>query len=152
MDNTKYGQYIVTQLKYPANFTAEFNAKYAQWAKRILWIDDKVVPGAFQMNCSWYFNVPSDQTSTAHAHTHDVGEIIGFFSGDFNAPYDLGAEIEFWLEDEQHIITTSALIFVPPGMKHCPLIMRRVDKPVFHFSTVTGGQYVLDAKKDPEKR
>jgi hypothetical protein len=36
------------------------------------------------------------------------------------------------------------MIFVPAGMKHCPLIIRRVDRPIFHFTTVTGGRYIRD--------
>jgi hypothetical protein len=44
-------------------------------------------------------------------------------------------------EDEPHIITSSALIFIPKGMKHCPLILKRVDEPIFHFSTVAGLHY-----------
>jgi hypothetical protein len=141
MDNTKYGKYIVSDLKTPARFTPEFNAAYAKWATRVLWIDDKVVDGAFQMNCSWYIRPPDVKTNEARAHTHDADEIIAFFGSDYQNPYDLRAEIEFWLEDEMHIITRSSLIFVPRGMKHCPLILRRVDRPVFHFSTVTTGQY-----------
>jgi hypothetical protein len=141
MDNTRYGQYIVSDLRTPARFTPEFNAAYAKWAKRILWIDKDVVEGSFQMNCSWYLRPPDVKTTEAKAHTHDADEIIGFFGNNWNDPYDLGAEIEFWLEDEMHIITSSSLIFVPHGMKHCPLILRRVDKPIFHFSTVTSGTY-----------
>jgi hypothetical protein len=76
-------------------------------------------------------------------HTHDADEIIGFFGNNPQDPYDLGGEIEFWLEDEKHILTKSCLIFVPRGMKHCPLILRRVDRPIFHFTTVTSGQYEL---------
>ncbi|HEX7474388.1 MAG TPA: hypothetical protein VF318_00340 [Dehalococcoidales bacterium] len=139
MDNTKYGKHIITKLQTPARFTPEFNASYAQWAKRILWLDDDVVKGAFQMNCSWYLKPPIEKTSEAKAHTHDTDEIIGFFSDNSKEPYNLGAEIEFWLEDEKHMITSSALIFVPKGMKHCPLILRRVDRPIFHFSVLTGG-------------
>ena len=26
-------------------------------------------------------------------------------------------------------------------MKHCPLVLRRVDRPIFHFTTVTGHKY-----------
>jgi len=141
MDNSKYGKYIVTRLQTPNRFTAEFNATYARWARRVLWIDNTVVNGAFQMNCSWYVRPPSENTAEARAHTHDADEIIGFFGSNYQEPYDLGAEIEFWLEDEMHLITSSALIFVPQGMKHCPLILRRVDRPIFHFSTVTAGQY-----------
>ena len=137
----KYGKYIVTSLKQPASFTSEFNARYAQWAKRVLWMDENVVDGAFQMNCSWYLRTPVVKTGESLPHFHQVNEIIGFFGGDPQRPYDLGAEIEFWLEDEIHLITTSALIFVPAGMKHCPLIVRRVDRPIFHFTTLTRGEY-----------
>jgi hypothetical protein len=149
MDNSKYGKYIVTDLKSPAKFTPEFNAAYAKWAKRILWLDADVVPGAFQMNCSWYFKVPDDPTKEAKSHTHKADEIIGFFSSDMQNPYNLNAEIEFWLEDEKHIITRSALIFVPGGMAHCPLILRRVDKPIFHFSTIVDSHYTYG--KEPGK-
>jgi hypothetical protein len=138
MPASKYGKYIVTQLKTPA-FPQEFMARYREFATRILWMDSNVVDGAFQMNCSWYLK-PS--THGAEAHKHDVDEIIGFFGSDPLNPYDLSGEIEFWLEDEKHLITTSAMVFVPKGMKHCPLIIRRVDKPIFHFSTVTAGKYV----------
>jgi hypothetical protein len=142
MAETKYGKYIVRELKTPQRFTPEFNASYAEWAKRTLWMDDDVVKGAFQMNCSWYMRPPMHETGEAKPHVHDCPEIIGFFSGNPESPYDLGAEVEFWLEDEMHLITTSAMIFVPPGMKHCPLILRRVDRPIFHFSVLTGGHYI----------
>jgi hypothetical protein len=147
MDNSKYGKYIVTDLKSPPQFTPEFNASYAMWARRILWMDNDVVEGAFQMNCSWYLKTPPDPTKEAKSHTHNSDEIIGFFSNDWQNPYDLGAEIEFWLEDEMHLITKSALIFVPGGMKHCPLILRRVDKPIFHFSTLTGSHYTYGKER-----
>ena len=77
-------------------------------------------------------------------HTHDCPEIIGFFSNDPDNPNELGGEIEFWFEDEKHIITKSCLIFVPAGLKHCPLIIRKADRPIFHFSTLTEGEYILD--------
>ncbi len=41
----------------------------------------------------------------------------------------------------EQVFTRSCLIFVPPGVKHCPLLIRRVDRPIFHFSTVTSGRY-----------
>lgn len=138
MAESKYGKQIVTELKAPKT-DPETAAKYATFAKRILWLDDKVVDGAFQMNCSWYFH--SSESYGAGRHWHDCDEIIGFFGGNPSDPHDLGGEIEFWLEDEQHILTKSCLIFVPKGMKHCPLIIRRVDRPIFHFSTVTDPQY-----------
>jgi hypothetical protein len=139
MAKLKNSKYIAYDLK-PPTFTPGFAERYATFAKRILWMDENVVPGAFQMNCSWYLKPNADHLG-AGSHKHKEGEIIGFFSSDPDNPYDLGAEIEFWLEKDKFMITKSCMIFVPPNMEHCPLILHRVDRPVFHFSVVTGGTY-----------
>jgi hypothetical protein len=142
MAESKYGKYIVTELKIPES-KQKIADWYNQYATRILWMDDNVVEGAFHMNTAWYLKATAE-TTESEPHIHDSDEIIGFFGNNPQDPYDLGGEVEFWLEDERHIITRSCLIFVPRGMKHCPLIMRRVDRPIFHFTTVTGGQYTKD--------
>ena len=140
MSDSKYGKYIVTELK-PPDFSKEYSAEYAKWATRILYLDENVVDGAFQMNCSWYRK--AGNTQMTEGHVHDTDEVIGFFGSDPENPHDLGGEVEFWIEDEKHIITKSCLIFVPKGMKHCPLLLNRVDRPIFHFSTLTRGMYTL---------
>ena len=141
MARSKYGKYIVTELKIPEE-KQKIAAEYSKYATRILWMDDKVVEGAFHMNTSWFLKPATTLEPTPH--THDTDEIIGFFGSNPQDPYDLGGEIEIWLEDEKHILTRTCMIFVPAGMKHCPLILRHVDRPIFHFTTVTGGQYIKD--------
>ena len=97
------------------------------------------------MNCSWYLN-PCNHAPDPH--THDFDEILGFIGSNPEDPYDLGAEIEFWIEDEQFILTRSSMIFMPSGMTHCPLNIRKVDRPVFHFfSTKTTGKYAPKLKE-----
>jgi quercetin dioxygenase-like cupin family protein len=137
-----YSKYIVTELKAPV-FKPEFVEAYKKFAKRVLWMDKNVVPGAFQMNVSWYCK---PQAHAPIAHKHDVDEIIGFFGGDVNDPYNLNGEVEMWLEDQKFLLTKSTLLFAPAGMNHCPLIIRRADRPIFHFSIVTGGTYELKTK------
>ena len=56
-------------------------------------------------------------------------------------PYDLGGEIELWLEDEKHTLTRTCIVFVPKGMMHCPLTVRRIDRPIFEFTTGPGTMY-----------
>ena len=143
MAELKNSKYIVSELKIPES-KQKIAKEYAKYATRILWLDDKVVEGAFHMNTAWYLKASDSLENTPH--THESDEIIGFFGNNPEDPYDLGGEIEIWLEDEKYIITRSSLIFVPAGMKHCPLILRRVDRPIFHFTTVPGGQYVKDEK------
>jgi hypothetical protein len=33
------------------------------------------------------------------------------------------------------ILTKSCIVFVPEGIKHCTLIIRMVDRPIFGFTT-----------------
>jgi len=143
MAESKYGKYIVTELKIPEE-KQKIAEAYSKYATRVLWMDENVVEGAFHMNTAWYLKATATLEDTAHVH--DTDEIIGFFGSDSQNPYDLGGEIEIWLEDEKHIITRTAMLFVPAGMKHCPMVINRVDRPIFHFTTVTGGNYIKDEK------
>lgn len=136
--------------KYAANFVqhspgpgmdAEFKAIYDKFARRILWMDGDVCPGAFQMNTAWYSAVPErDPIFTEHVHD-DADELIGFFSSDPENPYDLGGEIEYTVGGEAHLLTKTTMIFVPAGVKHNPMRILRVDRPIFHFSVVTKARY-----------
>lgn len=56
------GRFIIQELAQPYTGTPEFQEIYRKFAKRILWIDDDVCPGAFQMNTAWYFAVPERDT------------------------------------------------------------------------------------------
>jgi len=141
---SKYSKYVVTDLKMPAD-KKKIHQEYSKYATRVLWMDKDVVPGAFNMNTAWYLKAA--QTLESVPHTHDSDEIIGFFGNDAANPYDLGGEVEIWLEDEIQIITESAMIFVPAGMTHCPLVLRRVDRPIFHFTVVPSGLYIKDEKE-----
>ena len=138
MTKSKYGKYVVTELQFPKK-RSSINLAYAEYATRILWMDENVVPGAFQGNASWYLK--AGKTLEETPHVHDADEMLGFFGSDPNNPHDLGGEIEIWLEDEKQSITKSVMLFIPAGMKHCPLILKRVDRPIFHFGTIPGNKY-----------
>jgi hypothetical protein len=138
-DTRKNAKYIVTTLQMPEE-KQRIHEQYSEFATRILWLDDKVVEGAFHINTAWYRKA-TPQTMEDKPHVHDSDEIIGFFGNNADDPYDLGGEVEIWLEDEKYTIDRSALIFVPAGMVHCPLVITRVDRPMFHFTTVTGHKY-----------
>ncbi len=142
----EYGKYIIQELNNPNTGTPEFQAMYNRFAKRILWIDGNMVPGAFQMNTAWYKKVP-ERDPIFDEHAHDSDELIGFFSSDPENPYDLGAELEVTINGEKHLINKSSLIFVPANMPHMPLRILKVDRPIFHFSVVTNPEYGGEAYK-----
>ena len=68
-------------------------------------------------------------------HIHDFDEFIGFLGT--HGPRDpdaLGGEVEVWLGGEKYTITRSCLIYIPKGLKHCPIRLTRIDTPVLFFS------------------
>jgi hypothetical protein len=151
MAETKYGKYIIDELKQPAveaPWSPPLSAAGKGRGGRVLYLDSDVVPGAFYMECVWVMPRPAGSTSGDSArrvgtesHSHDYDEIIAFFGTNLDDPSDLGAEVELWLGDEKHIITKSSLVYIPAGLMHCPLTFLKVDRPVFHYTTGPGKMY-----------
>ena len=148
----EFGKYILQELKTPV-FSEGFNEFYKTYAKRLLWMDSKNVPGAFQMNISWYMAASDCRPLFKHdEHKHDFDEMIGFLGSDPNDPYDLGAEIEIGINGELHRLTKSSVIFMPAGMKPLPLSILELHRPVLHFSISMNPEYRYTATADAEKK
>ena len=141
----KYDHLIVSDLKYEPEMSLDFKAIYERFASRVLWIDSNVVPGAFQMNVSWYKKVP-ELDPIFEAHAHEDSEILGFFGTDPEDPYNLHGEVQVDIDGEPHAITGSSLIFLPSNIPHA-LHIKRVDQPIFHFSIMSGAKYNNSAYK-----
>jgi len=67
------------------------------------------------------------------SHHHDVDEYLFFLGGqlpDLTANFD--AEIEIFLgpEYEKHIITKPCILYIPKGLEHNPMDIKRVGKPL----------------------
>ena len=148
MAESKYGKYIVTELKQnivEAPWSPPPSAVGRNRGGRILFLDNEVVEGAHYLECVWIMPRPADAApakASVEPHTHDYDEVLCFFGTDPEDFHELHAEVELWLGDEKHIITKTAIVFIPAGLQHCPLIFHRVDKPVFHFTSFPGKMYV----------
>jgi hypothetical protein len=105
--------------------------KTAPNLNQILMINGAIVKGAFHVNCAWISPGPNPGVFDAHTHPHD--EIIGFIGTNPQDPNDLGAKAELWMDDEKYIISKSFLAYFPKGLKHCPLTVTDVQRPIFHF-------------------
>ncbi len=108
--------------------------------KQITYLDAEVLPGAYYTETSWLRTAYPDKVWVTE-HAHDWDEVFGLYGSDPDNPYELNGEIELWIDGEQHLITKSCLIFIPKGVKHCPLILRRIDKPIFFFTTGPSKDY-----------
>ena len=138
MAESKYGKYIVTDVsKFKKDTPVGDNDDSVTGL--FLFLDDEVVKGSFFVRCTWFWKKPEERRLGSHTHPYD--EVVAFMGTNPDDVHDLGGEIELWLEDEKHILTKSCLVFIPKGMKHCPLQVRRVDRPIFHFTIGTSGKY-----------
>lgn len=142
MDTTKYGKYIVSddngRPQHDKRENEEFSAALPHISVPVAYLDDNVVKGSFYAECIW-FHTASD--AVVEPHTHDFDEILAFFGSNPEDYHDLGGEVELWLGDEKHILTKSCMVFIPKGLQHNPLIFRRIDRPIFHFSTGPSRDY-----------
>jgi hypothetical protein len=134
MADRKYEKYILTEQKLPKHLQAR------ELGPRILHLDNNVIEGAFYLSAGWWLTAANPKAA-AESHRHDFDEVVAFFGSNPEDPLDLGGEVEFWLGDEKYNITKSCLIFIPKGLKHCPIRRLRVDRPILHFSTAPVRSY-----------
>ena len=79
----KYGHLFMQDTILPATHTnPEVQARYEKFGKRVHWIDSNNMPGAFQMNTSWWY-APNKElldrpgTMASKPHSHPFPEILG---------------------------------------------------------------------------
>ena len=152
---SKYSKYILTDLRrdsrdatLPPSVDPVVISDTASH-KKILSLDDMVIKGSCYTEAVWMW--PGDErvypeTAEPNSHAHDYDETVAFFGTDFENPNELCGEIEFWIENEKFILTKSCLIFLPKNTFHCPLVIHRVDKPIFHFATGSGSVYTQQTR------
>ena len=83
-------------------------------------------------------------------HRHSVAEILYFIGGNPMNFKEFGAEAELVMgeEGEKHIINTTTWVYIPKGLLHCPLIFKRVDKPIMFGHIMFAPTYELTATPD----
>ena len=74
-------------------------------------------------------------------HTHPFDEVIAFFGTNPEDLHDLCGQVELWIDGEKNVIDRSFMAFIPAGTEHCPLQIRRIERPIFHFTAGPGEMY-----------
>lgn len=77
------------------------------------------------------------------AHKHDDVQFLCFYGGNPANIKDFDAEVEISLgeEGEKHLITTSAVVYIPKGLIHCPLNFKKIDKPIIMMGIYLASEY-----------
>jgi hypothetical protein len=149
MSELKYAKNIITEDLMPPRppediqlMASQENAGRTLDRTLLLGMQDSILKGAFFSGCEWLWELTGNgPVNIERPHSHDFDEVIGFIGSNRNHPRDLGGEIEFWMGEEKHILTKSCLIFIPRGVKHCPVILKRIDTPIFMFEAGNNSIY-----------
>jgi hypothetical protein len=64
------------------------------------------------------------------AHKHDFDQFLFFINGDPNNFVEFDAEVELTLDGKVNSITYSSWVYIPKGLMHCLLNVKRVGKPI----------------------
>ena len=127
MDETKYGEYITREPMIEGRFAPSLSFIGAEEAGLKLTVH--------------YITEP--YVMIKEAHKHDDVQFLCFYGGNPANIKDFKAEVEIYLgeEGEKHIINTSAVVYIPKGLIHCPLNFKRVDKPITMLGIYLSSKY-----------
>ena len=147
MSEQKYLKYFIfddkKDLKLPSYRLSTDSKKIV----RMTHVDaDTVEGGTFYNEMMWILpgfgeNYTDDNPNFKEEHTHEFGELMCFYGLNYDDIMDLGAEIEFTVDEETYTITESFTAFIPPGVKHGPLTIRNVTRPIAHMIACDTGVY-----------
>ena len=87
MAETKYGQYIIDELK-PGLKVPEFRSESADRMTHFLWLGDDLIKGSLYLECVWVWR-KSDGPGPA-PHTHEYNEVLAFFGTNPEDIHDSG--------------------------------------------------------------
>ena len=150
MTGPKYSKYVITEvpkkmvenLPLPRRIREQREKGNYVDSTWLFTLDNTIARGGFYTNCVWLWEKKgSEDIELEIAHTHNFDETLGFVGTVPGKPHELGGEIEFCLEDEKFVLDKSCLVFVPSGMKHLPLYVRRIDYPIFFWTAGNGTMY-----------
>jgi hypothetical protein len=96
-------------------------------APMISFLGGRDVPGSRLGIGFAHIDKPDVIIDNSHTHTHDQWISLVGTSDNF---MEFDADIEFGLDNKIYKINYPFYAFIPAGMYHCPLIVKRVGKPI----------------------
>jgi mannose-6-phosphate isomerase-like protein (cupin superfamily) len=108
--------------------------------------------GELDADCSIGYHCISKPMSFDFAHAHKFPEMLCFIGGRAEDITDFGAEIEFTLGGEKHHINTPAVVSIPAGVKHCPIVFKKVTKPLVFLEISLTRIWEPGRRRPPQKK
>ncbi len=143
---SKYEKYIIREPKKDEPRKLESEA----WGVSIT---EEITAGIGKFNCNFnYLGILGPHVLPDPPHQHNCDEILFLIPGTPESGPDLGGEAEIAIgeEWEKQTITTAAIFCLPKEVVHCPVYMKKVDKPFYWGHILLASSYGSSAF-DPER-
>jgi len=142
MHKGRNAKYVVDYPKPDAKYPPYRVKNDPKFVKPIVQVDADTVPGAeFYAEAKWILPGSKKEIILCESHTHEFNEVLGFFGFNYDNIQDLGAEIEITIDNEKNIVDRSFAACIPAGVQHGPVIVRNIQRPIYHVSSAKTGHY-----------
>jgi hypothetical protein len=86
-------------------------------------------------------------TMNPNPHAHDYDQFLCFLGSNNKNLFEFDAEIEVVLgeEGETNTIDATSIVYIPKGLKHCPVNFKRIGKPVLFMHLCFAPTYTRSA-------
>jgi len=144
MTNNKYDKYVISGNQ-PGDPPGS--------GTTIAWVNNDKFADSHQYHVHWVYESPRNMPGMkswedmGHGpHEHKTAEAVIHIGTNKDDPMDLGGEVWFYLgpEQEKHVITQSAFVYLPADFIHSPWIIKKVTRP---FVIVTVMQEPVHTEK-----
>jgi hypothetical protein len=142
--NIDYEKYLVRKPTYEV--IASTPVKNRQEPASMTFMNRNLVPECnIYVEGGWVFGMP-DPNPHIFEHVHrDFEELVLHFGTDYEHPEELGGEIDFSLGGQSLKLDKTALIYVPKGISHGPLIWKRYSAPHLEMAMIPGAGSLAEA-------
>ena len=135
MSKSKYKNYLIEKPIYEIGAGIEVMGRQLP---TMTFLSDTLISGSnHYVEFSWIYEV-TDPNPLIGAHAHNVDQIALHIGSDPKNPEDLGAEVEFYLEDEKFVTEKTHLLYLPKHLKHGPFVWKRVSRPLIEMTICLG--------------
>lgn len=119
----------------------EVQEKDPSGGKMIAYLDCTIIPGGWLTRIIRF--QPKDAPfPRANFSKHKYESVLIHLGTDYDDPFDLGAEVEFYMgeEKEKHVFNQSTVVYIPPKMEYGPWEIKKIRKPFNFIQVVMGAE------------
>ena len=137
MAEQKTAKYVRTLASRPAH--------HKEVTSPIPFLDSDETFGNLGFHTYWQ-TITKPFTMVPDSHKHDFPQYLIFLGTNPNDIVDLGGVIEMTLSEdgktmEKHVITKATTVYIPAGLYHCPLVFKKVTRPILTSDLYFSNKY-----------